>query len=795
MSALKTLALALALTIFGTTQVQAATFVVNALADIAGSEDSAPGDGICEDVRGGTRCTLRAAIMEANALAGVHRIEFSVAGVIGVIGQPLPIIGKRLTIDGRTAPGYVNNGLVSTSPPVVTLDGGLLADPVDGLRIRTADADADADADASDVFALSIVNFKGNGISASLSAHQLWIQGCYIGIRPNGSAAGNGIGINLATNDNWIGRSVTGVAGLGNMVSSNTGNGIQILGTGNRIRGNRIGLGLSVDDLDRGNGGHGIHLIGSEHWVGEATNGMNANAISYNGGDGVRINGNNNHVYGNDIGFFGGNAGFGIYVLGDDNIIGTSSSINHVRRGANAIRIGSDAISADRNRVENNRIALGATAGVRIFNGEGNLILDNEIGANHLDGIWLQSGARQTSVAGNDIGFPRDGPGGSIGPALAPQGIGIYDEGQGSSIGIDTSGGGSAVRGNVIGFHTGVGIELGNTSQNARVQGNRIGLTQEGNRIGNRGGGVLLGTGTTGAVLLANVIGNNGSDGGMGGIRSHATGVRICGNLIGLDYVYENHGNANNGILLHHSSGALVGGATDCPGNFIGFNSGSGVHIEGQVNRVQGNHIGIAPNGTNIGNGRAGVDLSGAGAQDNDVLLNTIGFNAIAGIRLQENAGDGNLLRQNVFSGNGGGGVDLSGDGFTANDPGDADEGPNRHQNFPTISFIALTGSQLDVTYRVDTLAANAAFPMQVDFYLGDGSGTRQGQRFLASRGYATPLALETTSFMLPGGVFGGELLAMATDAQGNSSEFSPASLFGVVSPPGTIFSDGFESP
>ena len=780
-------ALACALVIAGGMPAQAATFMVNTLSDNAGSEDSAPGDGLCEDVRGGTRCTLRAAIMEANALAGVHRVEFSVAGSLFLIDSPLPSITKRLSIDGRTAPGYVAGSTVATSPPVITLDGLLLSGTPDGLRIRSADANI------SDVFALAIVNFKGSGISASTSAHNLWIQGCYIGIRPSGNAAPNGIGINLVTNDNWIGRSAD--AGLGNIVSSNTGAAIQILGTGSRIRGNRIGLGLSVDDLDRGNGGHGIHLIGSEHYVGEAVGGMNANAISFNGGDGIRLNGSDNHVYLNDIGFFGGNAGFGVHVLGDDNRIGANGSHNNLRRGENVVRIGSDTISADRNRVQNNRIALGTAAGVRVYNGEGNLILGNQIAANHLDGIWLQRDARQTSVAGNDIGFLRDGPGGSIGTPLAPQTTGIYDQGTGSLIGIDSSGGGSVVRGNVIGFHAGSGIELSDASVDARVRGNRIGVTQDGQQIGNRGSGILVRAAASQVELLANTIGNNGSDGGKGGIQSYATGVSICGNFIGVDSDFSNHGNSNNGIALYAGGSAVVGFPGACFGNTIGFNTGSGVHVESGVNLLRSNWIGIAPDGTSIGNLRAGVDFSGAAAQDNDVLLNDIGFNAAAGIRLRADAGDGNLLQQNLFSGNGGSGIDLSSDDLSVNDPGDADEGPNRMQNFPTISFISLRGNQLDVTYRLDTLTANAAWPMQVDFFLGDGSGTRQGQRFLARHTYTTPMTLVVVSLLLPGGVFGGELLAMATDAQGNSSEFSPATMFGVVLPPGLIFRDGFESP
>ena len=56
--------------------VQAASFSVNSTADAV---DVTPGDGVCETVTFG-ECTLRAAVMEANALAGHDSITLP-AGV------------------------------------------------------------------------------------------------------------------------------------------------------------------------------------------------------------------------------------------------------------------------------------------------------------------------------------------------------------------------------------------------------------------------------------------------------------------------------------------------------------------------------------------------------------------------------------------------------------------------------------------------------------------------------------------------------------------------------------------
>src|SRR5688572_25306573 len=56
----------------------AATFPVNSTADVA---DMNPGDGVCSTGEfAGNKCTLRAAILEANAHPGADTIEFTLPG-------------------------------------------------------------------------------------------------------------------------------------------------------------------------------------------------------------------------------------------------------------------------------------------------------------------------------------------------------------------------------------------------------------------------------------------------------------------------------------------------------------------------------------------------------------------------------------------------------------------------------------------------------------------------------------------------------------------------------------------
>ena len=88
---------------------EAATFVVNSTGDEAAA---APIDGVACNSTVGT-CTLRAAIEEANAAAGLDIIHFNIAGPVPltiVLGSALPALSAQVTIDGTTQRGWVNAG-------------------------------------------------------------------------------------------------------------------------------------------------------------------------------------------------------------------------------------------------------------------------------------------------------------------------------------------------------------------------------------------------------------------------------------------------------------------------------------------------------------------------------------------------------------------------------------------------------------------------------------------------------------------------------------------------------------
>jgi len=76
----------------------AAAFIVN---DAGDAPDATPGDGVCATAGG--VCTLRAAIMEANALAGADSITFAPSVGTITLTSSLPQITGDLTITGRGA--------------------------------------------------------------------------------------------------------------------------------------------------------------------------------------------------------------------------------------------------------------------------------------------------------------------------------------------------------------------------------------------------------------------------------------------------------------------------------------------------------------------------------------------------------------------------------------------------------------------------------------------------------------------------------------------------------------------
>ncbi len=686
-------------------------FVVNSTAD---ASDADPGDGQC-DVGGGN-CTLRAAIEEANAMANLATpdvIAFDIAGAGPHTIQPalaLPEIREPVIIDATTEPDYAGT-------PVVELDGSLAGRRASGLTI-------DETGSGTTIRGLAINHFFGSGILID-GADDNVIEANFIGTDVAGSTghANGRSGVRIMYGDRNV---VGGTGDAGNLISGNRQAGVHVVhGANNVIEGNLIGT-----DAD-GNGAvpnaRGVLL----QQTSDNQIGGEANVISGNLFDGVRI-----------IGASSGNV-----LL--RNLIGTNAAGDTALANLTGVVLAS---GASQNFVggpdagDGNVISGNLTSGVQILSSE-NVVRGNLIGTN------------------------------AAGDAAIPNRFGVaVTRGTGTVIGGTTD----AAR-NVISGNADVGVWLtGKLSSAHVVEGNYIGTDPTGtSAIANRRGIVVETSGNTiggEADGAGNLVSGNRQIGVM--VRgSRAVTNVVAGNAIGTDAAQTAALPNNMGVVVLGAADNTIGGAADGAGNVIAGNTKQGVKIVGFVstgNLVQGNSIGVSADSSTPLPNQDGVRIASR-ASDNTIggsapgAANEIAHNTGRGVWIA--GGTGNTVSENSIHDNGNLGIDLGRGGVTLNDPDDADRSANNLQNFPEISSAALSSGTLTIDFEVPSDPANSAYPIRVEFFAADADG-EEGQTFLGSAAIAAPGVQQAT---IPAGAFvGGDLIvATATDADGNTSEFS----------------------
>jgi CSLREA domain-containing protein len=596
-------ALSLAFCILVSTPLFAATFTVNDLGD---ASDAAPGNGTCATA--GAVCTLRAAIEEANALAGADVIGFSVAGSI-TPATALPFVTQQLTIDGTTAPGY--------SAPVVVLDGA--ASLVQGINFA-------AGANNSVLRGLKVMGFTAAGVS--VSADDVGIYNNYLG--PVGGGTPNGDdGLAIFGNRTLVG-SNDGVSG--NVISGNGRFGILIgIGNGHEIADNYIGTD-AAGTAALPNGDDGIRLFANANnvTIGGFAPGAH-NVISGNNGDGVEINNaNSNTLAANYIGLDATGAaalpnGNGVHLdaNANNNSIGSGDSRTYISGNSGA---GVWIASGTTNVVRNSVIGLasdGATAlpnnnGVFIDDG-GNTVESSVISGNTNEGIYIATGVATTTITTTFIGTDVTG--------LTGVGNG------GAGINIATGASAVTISENLISFNALGGI-TGTGVSTISITANVIGLSGDESVIGNGGDGISLTT-TTGASILTNLISGNSGH----GIFLDASTAQVISNLIGTDAAGTgDRGNLGYGIVLDDVSNATL------TGNTIAFNDLGGLRLEGTTTGTNagtnnifsnnGDGISVASTATLnrfvsqiYDNGDLGIDLNADGVTPNDALDADTGAN------------------------------------------------------------------------------------------------------------------------------------------------------------------------
>ncbi|HWE35205.1 MAG TPA: right-handed parallel beta-helix repeat-containing protein [Isosphaeraceae bacterium] len=630
--------------------------------------------------------------------------------------------GVRITGDGTTMivvagdfVGVAADGLA----PVANVGDGVVLDNVAQNTVGGA-------AGKGNVISANV----GNGVVVTgVKATKDLIAGNSIGTDRNGVVArGNGksgVLIDAGATNNSIGMPV---AGAGNIISGNAGDGITIKAVSDltEVVNNRIGTKLA-GNAALPNGGNGVAIVDSGACFVGGPGANQTNVISGNGGDGVLIQGakaNANTVVANLIGtdvtgnFRVGNSRHGVEIDGaslttvgavvaaQGNVLsGNGGDGVHIAgaNGANNVVVG--------NRIGVNAAGNGVLAnlqnGVAVDGGQNNAIgqanaAPNVISGNNANGVLLTNGATGNTVVNNLIGTDQTGV-----VAIPNIGRGVLIQDSPSN----TIGSAALAPANVISGNHADGIAIvGVASTKNSVDDNLIGLDVNGVKaVPNLGDGVLI-QGAVGnfignaADLMPNVISGDGQAGVA--LTAGATTNVVANCRIGTDQAGAVAiGNAADGVLIQDSSSNTIGGAAAGAGDLISGNGGNGISIAGAastMNQAIHDRIGTDVNGTaalgnagdgvsiqdgsgntvgNLGFGNViaanalnGVFLGGASATGNTVIGEEIGID-IAGANALGNGANGvliqgapgNLLDIDTISGNAKDGVLISGPGASGN--------------------------------------------------------------------------------------------------------------------------------
>ena len=483
-----------------------------------------------------------------------------------------------------------------------------------------------------------------------------------------------------------------------------------------------------------------------------------------------------------------GNQIGGIVVLGnsgDNQIGGTAAAQRNIISGNPGSGIHLATGNAGRNVIRGNWIGLSVT-GDTLANGGNGIFLNstnniiggtvpgsrNVISGNGYPGIFVGNASTGTIIQGNYIG---PDPTGALDRGNLQNGINI-DQANNCVIGGNTPEARNVISGNEFPNVYVLGPATGN-----KIQGNYIGTDVQG----------LFALGDGNAIVIDNAA-NNQIGGGAAGegnlISGHpfsavviqnagATGNTVRGNRIGTNAAGNVAVPNTRGVLVLNANRNVIGGSAPGEGNLISGNDVYGVELRTANNcRVSGNQIGTDPTGLlDVGNKQHGIMISASTdtiGGTSDTFGNVVAFNRGAGI--YDSTGTANLIRFNRTYGNGALGIDLFPRGIVANDSLDNDTGANGAQNFVIFDSTSVVGGARHLYGRLDSKISSA---YTIDFYVSTEADTAH---FGEGRGYIGSTSRNTDAtgrayFDFDAGTLSDQLFvtAMATDAAGNSSEYS----------------------
>jgi hypothetical protein len=616
--------------------------------------------------------------LDGQSAGAFNGLELQVGGntVQGLIINNFPLDGivlAELGTDNPTGNNFILGNFIGTDATGTVAKGNHLA----GIHIVHSPHNHIGSTDPVDINVISGNRESGIFIQdkASTDNH---VEGNFIGTVFGGmKPLGNGLdGIFLgapATGDpvdgfasgNFIGAADPGAL---NVISGNGHNGVNILrGTGNIVQGNYIGVGLDGKtpiangaraDADGADGNGVLIEEGDLNLIGGTADNA-GNVISANKHNGVKIvaagdSALGNRVQGNRI----GTDKDGMFSDPD----GKANSGDELGNVLNGVQIGNK--NADSLNFAIGNVIGGADEDDGVT--DGNVKARNIISGNLQDGILLVGDhVDGNQVEGNFIGTDKNGE-----LAVKNVSAGIRLETfTGQVLGPTRTmiGDTRPMAGNVISGNgeDGVAILFGSRTS---ISSNLIGTRSDGLRpLGNGFDGVLIASSanTVGGSSAAarNVIAASGNVGVviLGQPNQPVpSGNVVAGNYIGTDKsgnVSDTDGNAANGndlgnrtgVVIQQAAGNTVGGLLREDGNIIGGSLEDGLDIDGagaNNNTVTNNLIGVGKLGFKLGN-LNGVRITGT-LGGGSVSGNQIGGTTLVGA---QEFGLGNVISANRSSG------------------------------------------------------------------------------------------------------------------------------------------------
>jgi CSLREA domain-containing protein len=338
-----------------------ATFVVNTTSDTA---DAAAGDGACADAS--SNCSLRAAISEANALAGPDIITLGAANYMQTLGPSEENLNaggdwdirSDITING------VDQATTILQAPTCLANRDRVLDIGSGTTVTLNDLTI------SNGCLSTVAPGAGAGIlsSGSLTLNDVTVRDNFVQ-NFEGGAAGGGIfnsGGSLTLNDS----TVTNNRAAGAMFGAAYGGGILSQSSAPVVINNSSISGNQADGTTQQGFGGGMYTSNT-----------------------VNLTITNSHFDNNNIqGTAGGSAGAGLYIRGDTTIPSALATItactfnNNTSSGANVNGVGLSIVTADqqfgRITVKLDRSTIsgnsgsGSGAGMQVFPDQGSIDLD-----------------------------------------------------------------------------------------------------------------------------------------------------------------------------------------------------------------------------------------------------------------------------------------------------------------------------------------------------------------------------------------------------------------------------------